>query len=262
MEDWKAVNGSDWEGWCNYIGELYTWIDDLSRVLLRRVFRWQNDQSHIVVITPSTDHIIDITRSVMFEGKQVYDLVLKDPGVLPRVDPRTFKVDFPGNLPSFLKNKFPRAESWSHLMAPRKFDRANPPKGWSASPREFQGGKSNPSPIKVASRWKTRQAFLVTGAMHLEGASKKDHLLSLFHHLHHKDEDGEIVHEIHHCGGKHKDLPYTISHCKCGKHRIDMQEAEGHGTETGTDLLPLNVKFSQECPEGGWHIESGEVVSD
>ena len=87
-------------------------------------------------------------------------------------------------------------------------------------------------------------------------SSKKDRILSLFHHLHH--EDGK--HEIHHCGGKHKGLPYTIEHCPCGKHRIDMEKAEGHGTEDGSDLLSVWVEFQEECPEGGWHIESGKIV--
>ena len=87
-------------------------------------------------------------------------------------------------------------------------------------------------------------------------AGKKDHLLSLFHHIHHKD--GE--HEVHHCGGEHKNLPYTIEHCPCGKHKIDMREAEGHGTERGDDLLSVMVEFKEKCPEGGWHIESGKII--
>ena len=91
-------------------------------------------------------------------------------------------------------------------------------------------------------------------------ANRKDRLLSLFHHIHHKK--GE--HEVHHCGGKHKgkDLDYTIEHCSCGKHRIDTEDAVGHGTEEGDDLLAVTVHFNEKCPDGGWHIESGEVTDD
>jgi len=116
-----------------------------------------------------------------------------------------------------------------------------------------------PSPVRVASRWLFREAQLSkVGCRLCTAASKKDHLLSLFHHIHHED-DG---HAVHHCGGKHKDLPYTIEHCSCGKHRIDMEEAVGHGTQRGDDLLAVTVRFSQECPDGGWHIESGRIVDD
>jgi hypothetical protein len=82
-----------------------------------------------------------------------------------------------------------------------------------------------------------------------------DAILSLFHHIHH--EDGE--HEVHHCGGKHPGVDYTIEHCSCGLHRIDQQEAVGHGTKMDLDLLEITVTFEDECPDGGWHIEAGVV---
>jgi len=89
-------------------------------------------------------------------------------------------------------------------------------------------------------------------------ASKKDHILSLFHHIHHEGDE----HQVHHCGGRHKGLDYTVEHCPCGKHRINQQEAEGHGTTDGSDLLAVNIVFSDQCPDkdGWWHIESGKVA--
>lgn len=109
-----------------------------------------------------------------------------------------------------------------------------------------------------------KSRFASSEYCHVIVASKKDHLLSLFHHIHHEDsKEGENdEHEIHHCGGEHKDLPYTIEHCSHGKHRIDKQEATGHGTESGTDLKEIRVKFGEKCSDGGWHVESGKVVDD
>jgi hypothetical protein len=79
-------------------------------------------------------------------------------------------------------------------------------------------------------------------------------ILEFFHHIHH--ENGE--HVVHHCGGAHAGLDYTISHCSCGKHRIDKPKAIGHDFENKERL----VVFSGKCPAGGWHVESGRVVED
>jgi hypothetical protein len=80
-------------------------------------------------------------------------------------------------------------------------------------------------------------------------------MISLFHHIHH--EDGE--HEVHHCGGEHPGIDYTVEHCSCGLHKIDQQEAVGHGTKGDLDLLDITVTFEDECPDGGWHVETGRV---
>ena len=80
----------------------------------------------------------------------------------------------------------------------------------------------------------------------------KEDLLALFHHIHHES------HEVHHCGGKHKGLNYSIKHCSCNKHNIDRKTAIGHGFE----LKEVQVEFTEECPEGGWHIESGIIKDD
>lgn len=45
------------------------------------------------------------------------------------------------------------------------------------------------------------------------------------------------------------------------KHSIDVAEAIGHGTADDLDLLEITITFDEECPDGGWHIESG-VVDD
>lgn len=110
----------------------------------------------------------------------------------------------------------------------------------------------------VARRWIYRSAGLDECPYTKIASTKTDRLLSLFHHIHHEGD----THEVHHCGGKHKgkDVDYTIEHCSCGKHSIDKEEAIGHGTETGDDLLAVRVRFTQECPDGGWHIESGEIL--
>lgn len=84
-------------------------------------------------------------------------------------------------------------------------------------------------------------------------------ILSLFHHVHHTQNG----HEVHHCGGKHVEVDpevnYIIKHCKCGQHSINKKVAVGHAT--GKDLKPakLKITFSESCPEGGWHIESGRL---
>jgi len=75
-------------------------------------------------------------------------------------------------------------------------------------------------------------------------------VLALFHHIHH--ENGE--HKVHHCGGQHIDVDYNIEHCNCGLHKIDTQKSKGHDFE-GNEV---EVEFSEACPEGGWHVESGK----
>lgn len=78
-----------------------------------------------------------------------------------------------------------------------------------------------------------------------------DKILTLFHHIHHFPE-----HEVHHCGGEGHDQPYTIRHCRCGKHRIDTLIATGHDF----DNQPQTAAFYEKCPEGGWHVESGRFI--
>ena len=79
-----------------------------------------------------------------------------------------------------------------------------------------------------------------------------DLILQYFHHIHHESDK----HEVHHCGGNHKGINYKIEHCSCGKHRINKVEAVGHDFK-GRDV---KIGFSEECIDGGWHIESGQVV--
>ena len=86
-------------------------------------------------------------------------------------------------------------------------------------------------------------------------------IIYLFHHIHHNN--GE--HEVHHCGGDHqKNDPitdYNIEHCSCRKHRIDKEEAFGHTiSENNLEQVPIKIKFKEACPDGGWHIESGEII--
>lgn len=82
----------------------------------------------------------------------------------------------------------------------------------------------------------------------------------LFHHIHHQD-GAEIV---HHCGRAHSTeesgLDYIITHCSCQKHSINRESAIGHAYNEKVELILVVVKFKEVCPDGGWHIESGEVV--
>jgi hypothetical protein len=85
----------------------------------------------------------------------------------------------------------------------------------------------------------------------------KDDILSLFHHIHHLNNK----HEVHHCGGKHSaidpELDYEIKHCKCNKHSINKEVAIGHSVDTNLESVEIKIKFLEQCPDGGWHIESG-----
>ena len=82
-------------------------------------------------------------------------------------------------------------------------------------------------------------------------------ILSMFHHTHHKDGK----HRVHHCGGKHVHIDpkvsYTIDHCSCGKHSIDKRTAIGHATNEHLDSVECSIVFTESCPDGGWHVESG-----
>ena len=81
-------------------------------------------------------------------------------------------------------------------------------------------------------------------------------ILDYFHHIHHTS--GE--HEVHHCGDSHKKinskLDYKIEHCSCGKHSINKKEAIGHDW----NYNEVKVAFDEECPDGGWHVESGKII--
>ncbi len=82
-------------------------------------------------------------------------------------------------------------------------------------------------------------------------------ILSLFHHIHHKDKR----HRVHHCGDKHVNIDsrinYMIEHCSCGKHSIDQKTAIGHVANDCLDVVECNIVFTEICPDGGWHVESG-----
>lgn len=82
-------------------------------------------------------------------------------------------------------------------------------------------------------------------------------ILELFHHTHHTS-NGHIV---HHCGGAHVKinlkLNYIIEHCLCCKHQISKESAIGHDF----DMNEIEVIFEERCPYGGWHIESGIMIS-
>lgn len=91
-------------------------------------------------------------------------------------------------------------------------------------------------------------------------AELKDEILGLMHHFHH---DFNMNHSVHHCGGKHQILDYSvdieIQHCKCRKHRCNKQKSFyhlGYFIPTYTAIL-----LTEKCPEGGWHLESAEICS-
>ncbi len=79
-----------------------------------------------------------------------------------------------------------------------------------------------------------------------------DSILCLFHHIYHENDK----HGVHH-GHEHFESDYEITHCKCGKHRIDKAQAIGHDFDENQHL----VAFVELCPEGGWHVESGKIIS-
>jgi hypothetical protein len=85
---------------------------------------------------------------------------------------------------------------------------------------------------------------------------KKENIIYLFHHIHH--ESGR--HQIHHCGGKHEGVDYEIRHCSCGLHRIDKQVATGDTIDEKLTEKKVLIKFKEKCPDGGWHLESGQLV--
>jgi hypothetical protein len=87
---------------------------------------------------------------------------------------------------------------------------------------------------------------------------QEDSILYLFHHLHHRLG----AHVVHHCGGKHFGVDYTINHCSCGLHRIDKQIAFGDTINEKLSERKIKIKFTEKCPDGGWHIESGHLYSD
>lgn len=83
-------------------------------------------------------------------------------------------------------------------------------------------------------------------------------IIDYFHHIHHQNNE----HMVHHCGGEHRkidnELDYKIKHCQCGKHQINIEKAIGHDFENNK----INFIFTEKCPEGGWHLESGKIYNN
>jgi len=77
-------------------------------------------------------------------------------------------------------------------------------------------------------------------------------LLHMFHHVHHLPDGG---HEVHHCGGDHTSSDYTIWHCECGMHGIDIEYFKSW-THAWNEH-PVVIQFMSRCPRRGWHVESG-----
>jgi hypothetical protein len=90
----------------------------------------------------------------------------------------------------------------------------------------------------------------------------ENEILSLFHHIHHVNN----IHDVHHCGGQHVSIDptvdYEIFHCICDKHRINKKTAVGHVTDASLCAIEIKIKFLEQCPHGGWHIESGITLID
>lgn len=90
----------------------------------------------------------------------------------------------------------------------------------------------------------------------------ENEILSLFHHIHHVNNE----HAVHHCGGRHVSVDpkvnYEILHCVCGKHMINKETAIGHATDTNFCAIEIKIKFLEQCSLGGWHIESGIKIID
>jgi len=86
-------------------------------------------------------------------------------------------------------------------------------------------------------------------------------VLALFHHIHHKNG----THEVHHHDGSHlkqdEKNKYEVKHCSCKKHSITTETAVSH--MINKDLKPVEflIKFSEKCADGGYHIESGKLIS-
>ena len=85
-----------------------------------------------------------------------------------------------------------------------------------------------------------------------------DNIIYLFHHIHHRSND----HEVHHCGGEHNGVDYEINHCSCGLHRINKEIATGDIIDDKLNQAKITIRFTNKCPEGGWHIESGQTLND
>jgi hypothetical protein len=67
-------------------------------------------------------------------------------------------------------------------------------------------------------------------------------ILQYFHRVHYHE------HKISHCSFGH-----LLKHCSCGKHSISTNTV-------ATNDKVLN--FSEPCPDGGYHIESGKEDKD
>lgn len=80
--------------------------------------------------------------------------------------------------------------------------------------------------------------------------------LDYTHHIHHDQN-----HKVHHCGGAHNDLGYTVVHCKCGKHRIYGESVKINKPLIlhGYEQQYVKFIFDEICPEGGFHVESGKM---
>lgn len=136
-EDWGKTNGKDWKGFLQYLGNFAAWRGEKAMDLAEAMYDWQDAQTPRVQISTSDDEMGDMSKAMVLQGKADYERALKDPGLMPRRNPHTFKVDFPGAFPGFSKLRW---EGLGYLLSPWQSEyTAGPPKGWSDDALAFRG---------------------------------------------------------------------------------------------------------------------------
>lgn len=104
VEDWGAAHGQDWRTLQVHLKAVHDWFYEKAIALNEAMYNWQTTSGQI--ITPSDDGMADLSRNATLLGKTFYMKALRDPGVLPRKSPYTFKYIFKGEKPILTKGGY------------------------------------------------------------------------------------------------------------------------------------------------------------
>lgn len=132
IEDWGNKNGRDWRKFQLFIRSFDQWFSDTSGILRQRIEKYQRTPGNPMIM-PSDDGLGDMARGITFQGRKLYQEVLQDPNVLPKLE---FTHIGPYGQSQMIKTpgKYPKLEKvlsgmWLFLRG-YNFTKLPAPKGW------------------------------------------------------------------------------------------------------------------------------------
>jgi len=102
MNNWGTDNGWDWIGFKEFARDFSNWVSMKAIQLQGAMDTWQNQNGE--TITPSDDERVDWSHNAVLMGRQFFDSVMRNPGMLPRRGGplHHYKIINKGQDPAFL----------------------------------------------------------------------------------------------------------------------------------------------------------------